>query len=225
MRILFVRHGEPDYTHDCLTPLGSEQAKAAAQRLREEGIEEIYTSPMGRARETAEETAKVLGLEPKILDFMHEIYWGSSDGTPVFADGHPWHIADEMAQQGWDMTDPAWKTHPFFLHNRAVSEVEKIEAGVDRWLASLGYEREGTCYRNVREDDAQHTVALFSHGGSSSAAMGRILNLPFPYMCAMLHLPFTGITAIRLDRHPGSLHLPCLELAGDGRHIRGLSAE
>ena len=225
MRILFVRHGEPDYAHDCLTPLGAVQAKAAAERLKEEGIEEIYSSPMGRATETARAAADVLGLEVKTLDFMHEIYWGSDDGTPVFADGHPWHIADEMARQGWDLTDPSWKTHPFFVHNRAAAEVDKVSAGVDCWLASLGYEREGAYYRNVRADDAQHTVALFSHGGSSSAAMGRILNLPFPYMCAMLHLPFTGITAIRLDRHPGSLHLPCLELAGDGRHIRGLTAE
>ena len=225
MRILFVRHGEPDYEHDCLTPLGAVQAKAAAERLREEGIEEIYTSPMGRARQTAEAAAELLGLEPKVLDFMHEIWWGSDDGTPVYANGHPWQIADEMARQGWDLTDPSWRTHPFFVHNRAVSNVDFIEKGVDEWMKSLGYEREGVYYRCAREDDAQHTVALFSHGGSSSAAMGRILNLPFPYMCAMLHLPFTGITAIRLDRHPGSVHLPCLELAGDGRHIRGLSVE
>lgn len=220
MRILFVRHGEPDYAHDCLTPLGEEQARAAAVRLREEGIEAIYTSPMGRARQTAEETAKVLGLEPIVLDFMHEIHWGSADGTPVFADGHPWHIADELASQGWDLTEREWKHHPFFLHNRAVEEVEKVERGIDGWLSSLGYEREGACYRCVREDEEQHTVALFSHGGSSSAAMGRILNLPFPYMCAVLHLPFTGITVIRLDRHQGSLRPPVLELAGDGKHIR-----
>ena len=36
MRIVFVRHGEPDYEHDCLTPLGRLQARAAAERLREE---------------------------------------------------------------------------------------------------------------------------------------------------------------------------------------------
>ena len=33
MRIIFVRHGEPDYAHDCLTPTGRRQAAAAAQRL------------------------------------------------------------------------------------------------------------------------------------------------------------------------------------------------
>ena len=220
MRLLFVRHGEPDYARDCLTQLGVLQAKAAAERLRSEGIETIYTSPMGRAKETAQAAADVLGLEPVVLDCMHEIYWGSADGTPVFADGHPWKIADEMARQGWDLTDPGWRTHPFFLNNRAAPEADKVARGTDEWMASLGYEREGAYYRCVREDDSQHTVALFSHGGSSAAAMGRILNLPFPYMCALLHLPFTGITVLRLDRHPGSVCLPCLELAGDGGHLR-----
>ena len=65
------------------------------------------------------------------------------------------------------------------------------------------------------------TVALFAHGGSSAAAMGHILNLPFPYACALFHIEFTGITIIRLDRNPGRQALPCLELANDGRHIRG----
>ena len=38
MRIIFVRHGHPDYVHDCLTDLGHLQATAAAERLRDEGI-------------------------------------------------------------------------------------------------------------------------------------------------------------------------------------------
>ena len=41
MRIIFVRHGHPNYRKDCLTELGHLQAKAAAKRLKEEGIETI----------------------------------------------------------------------------------------------------------------------------------------------------------------------------------------
>ena len=53
MRILFVRHGHPNYELDCLTELGKKQAEAAALRLKDEGIEEIYASTCGRAFETA----------------------------------------------------------------------------------------------------------------------------------------------------------------------------
>ena len=42
MRIIFVRHGEPDYAHDCLTEQGKQQALAAAERLREEGIDQLF---------------------------------------------------------------------------------------------------------------------------------------------------------------------------------------
>ncbi len=92
---------------------------------------------------------------------------------------------------------------------------------MDEWLLSLGYERSGAFYRCIRPDDRQKTVALFSHGGSSAAAMGHILTLPSPYACGLFHLEFTGITIIRLDRNPGQQRLPCLELANDGRHISG----
>ena len=220
MRIVFVRHGEPDYARDCLTERGRIQAAAAAERLRDEGIEEIWSSPMGRAQETAAATSKVLNLPVKTLDYMRELHWGSIDGTPVPANGHPWDLADEMAGQGWDLTNPAWREHPFFRNNTVLDCVDLVESGIDRWLESFGYIRDGFYYRCVRQDSTQKTIALFSHGGSSCAAMGHILNLPFPYACALLHLEFTGITILRLDRHPGMQALPCLELANDGRHIR-----
>jgi broad specificity phosphatase PhoE len=65
MRFLFIRHGEPDYINDCLTPTGRLQAEAAAKRLAGEGICEIFASPLGRAQETAGYTAEALGLMEK----------------------------------------------------------------------------------------------------------------------------------------------------------------
>ena len=221
MRIVFVRHGEPDYTHDCLTEQGKLQALAAAERLREEGIEEIFSSPLGRAAETAAATAELLKLPVKTLDYMRELHWGSTDGTPLPSDGHPWDLADLLAGEGWDLTNPGWREHPYFRNNRVTENADMVARKTDEWLLSLGYERNGAYYRCIRPDDRQKTVALFSHGGSSAAAMGHILNLPFPYACGLFHLEFTGITIIRLDRNPGQQRLPCLELANDGRHING----
>ena len=220
MRIMIVRHGEPDYEHDCLTETGREQALACAERLRGEGIEEIFSSPMGRAAETAAATAEALGLPVKTLDFMRELTWGSLDGKPVPADGHPWDLADMLAAEGWNLTDPAWREHPYFSNNRVTASADYVARKTDEWLLTLGYERHGAYYRCVRPDDAQKTVALFCHGGSSAAAMGHMLNLSFPYACGLFHLEFTGITVIRLNRIPGKQTLPCLELANDGRHIR-----
>ena len=225
MRIVFVRHGEPDYENDCLTPLGRVQARAAAERLREEGIEEICSSPLGRAAETAAAAAEALKLPVRTLGFMRELRWGSVNGGPIPFGGHPWDLADRMAEEGWDLTDPGWRGHPYFSGNLVTAEADSVARKTDEWLAGLGYRREGLYYRCVRPDSRQTTVALFSHGGSSAAAMAHILNLPFPYACGLFHLEFTGITIIRLDRNPGSAALPCLELANDSRHIHGLRCQ
>ena len=197
MRIIFVRHGEPDYALDCLTAEGRLQAAAAAERLRNEGIEEIYASPLGRAAETAAAASKVLGLPVRTLDYMRELHWGSADGEPLLHDGHPWDLADELARQGWNLADPSWREHPYFARNLVTAEADYVAEKTDEWLLRLGY------------------------AGSSAAAMAHILNLPFPYACGLFHLEFTGITILRLDRRPGAQALPCLELANDARHLRG----
>ncbi len=222
MRIVFVRHGEPDYANDCLTPLGREQARAAAARLQEEGIEEIWSSPLGRARETAEAAADALGLPVRILDFMREVSWGSLDGTEIFGGGHPWAIVFEMSRQGIDLNGPNWRELPYFRNNRLLECIDGIEKGIDDWLERYGYVREGVYYSRAAEEKRQRTVALFSHGGSSSAAMGHILNLQFPCACAMLHIDHTGITTVQMESRAGSGTLSRLTLTNDARHIRGL---
>ena len=220
MRIVFVRHGEPDYAHDCLTETGREQARRAAARLRDEGIEEIWSSPLGRARETAEETSALLGLPVQTLDFMREVEWGSTDGTELYAGGHPWAITDEMARQGLELNRADWRDSPYFRANRVVECVDRIERGIDEWLAGFGYVREGPGYRRSAEETQPRTVALFSHGGSSCAAMGHILGLPFPYAIALLHLDFAGVTLVRLDGRAGAGVLPQLKFTNDARHLR-----
>ncbi len=221
MRIVFVRHGDPNYEKDCLTDKGKVQARLAAQRLLEEGIEEIWSSPYGRAMETAQAFSEVSGMEVRILPFMHELDWGSRNGEPTFADGHPWDIADEMAHRGIDLNCPDWRELSYFRNNRVVDNIDLVEQGIDEWLAGFGYERKGFYYEHKAEEKEHRTVALFSHGGSSCAAMGHILNLPFPYMCALLHLEFTGITILRLEKKAGLTTLPCLELGNDGKHLGG----
>ncbi len=210
MRIIFVRHGEPDYEKDVLTETGWEQARAAAGILLNENIEEIWSSPLGRAHNTAEATSELLGKPVKVLDFMRELRWGSRGGE-LYADGHPWDTADRIAADGSDLGSAEWRAESYFCNNCVTDSVNEVESGIDSWLEGLGYKREGLYYRHTKEEAQHRTIALFCHGGSSSAAIGHILNLPFPYVCALLHLNFTGMAVLRFDRKEGSLALPCLE--------------
>lgn len=217
MRIILVRHGHPDYVNDCLTELGHEQAARAAERLKNEGITEIYTSPYGRAAETAQHTADLLGLPVTQLPFMHEIKWGS-DGD-IYAEGHPWDTSLYAVSLGHSLMDESWTEQPPFSGNRVWEEIARISASSDIWMRSLGYTREGTNYR-VTGTDTDRTIALFSHGGSSSALLSHILNLPFFYLCRAVCPDFTAVTVLCLDDIRGALTAPQIEIMNDARHIR-----
>ena len=57
MRLLLIRHGDPDYIHDTLTEKGEKEAELLADMIsRQQHIDSIYVSPLGRARKTASYT-------------------------------------------------------------------------------------------------------------------------------------------------------------------------
>ncbi|MBE6836890.1 MAG: histidine phosphatase family protein [Ruminococcus sp.] len=219
MKIVFVRHGHPDYVKDCLTELGNKQAKAAAQRLENEGIEEIYSSPLGRAYETAMHTAEVISKGVTKLPFMREIKWGSSDGNSVYADGHPWDTSLYAISLGYSLMDGEWTKKEPFCNNVVFGEIERVAVEADRWLMTMGYRREGTNYRVVGEN-TNKTIAIFSHGGASTALLSHLLNLPFFYLCRVLCPDFTSITVLSLSDEKGALTTPMIEYANDSKHIK-----
>jgi probable phosphoglycerate mutase len=87
----FVRHGESENNATGLitgsldvdlTAQGRAQARVAAEALAGEPITGIYTSPMKRARETAEPIAMRLRLPVKVVKALAERTWGALEGRP-----------------------------------------------------------------------------------------------------------------------------------------------
>ena len=220
MRIVFVRHGHPNYTDDCLTDLGKLHAAAAAERVSGEGITEIYSSTCGRAYETAGYTARKLGLEIVKCDFMREISWGSNDGAPLFSDGHPWNTVDDMIAHNESLMDPDWMQGERFRRNKMVADVQKIAIDTDAWLETLGYRREGLYYQALGNTD--RTIAAFGHGGASAAILAHMFNLPFPFTSSIMGPDYTAVTVVDIPNRTDVLVSPHFELLGDARHIRGL---
>ena len=221
MRIIFVRHGHPNYEKDCLTPLGHLHAQAAAKRLADEKITKIYSSTCGRAVETAGYLAADRGMTVESYDFIRELSWGSVDDQPIYLDGHPWSIADDIVSKGENLLDD-WLSRPMFEKSKLPASVTSTVDGFDQWLAGLGYERDGLYYRVCRKND--DTVAMVSHGGSSSAVLAHLFNLSFLYFCGTVHPDFTAITIVYFDGEKGSLITPRIEILNDCRHIEGIEA-
>jgi broad specificity phosphatase PhoE len=80
--ILLARHGETTWNKDRrfqgqvdvpLNDTGREQARALAEVAQAEGVAALYSSPLSRARETAEIVGAALGLEPRPDDRLKEV--------------------------------------------------------------------------------------------------------------------------------------------------------
>jgi broad specificity phosphatase PhoE len=104
----FLRHGETDWNARNLSqgnvdiPLnqtGLGQARAAADLLRNRGIATIVSSPLGRARITAEIVGEILERPVQIEDGLREVSFGAQEGKPM-TDWFPRWIDGEWTPEG-----------------------------------------------------------------------------------------------------------------------------
>lgn len=187
MRLLMIRHGDPDYEHDCLTERGNTEAELLAQWLkREEKIDRFFVSPLGRAQETARHTTSLLNRKAVTLDWLQEFpalvdVNGSEYLQRSFGDLRRDENGSFLPHYIWDMK-PAYKNgHEEFYsrdgwrdsilaeHSNMKECWETMCSGLDALLSSFGYERDGDIYR-VRESN-HLTIALFCHFGVTAAML------------------------------------------------------
>ena len=214
MRIIFVRHGESDYNHDCLTEKGRRQAAAVAERLADEGISAVYTSPNGRAYETAVFTAERLGLAVNTAYCLREIMWG---GPGIPCSGKPWELGRLMLEEGFDFRSADWREHPYFENNSATECCRVISADFDTFLSDHGYRHESR--RFFCEKGSAETLALFAHGASNECLLAHILDLPFPYVSYVMQHEPASLTVLDFPVSDGIRVFPTLELFNDCSHL------
>ena len=68
MRIIFIRHGDPDYANDTLTAKGRIEAELLSERVKKWDVKDFYCSPLGRARDTAAYSLNKMNREAKVFD-------------------------------------------------------------------------------------------------------------------------------------------------------------
>lgn len=124
----YLRHGETDWNAQGLSqgnvdiplnPTGLAQARAAGNLLRGRGIRNIASSPLSRARVTAEIVAEALDLPVAVDADLREVGFGVQEGQTMgtwFADWVAGGFTPERAE-----SFPA-------LRRRAVSAIERALA-------------------------------------------------------------------------------------------------
>lgn len=160
MTLLLVRHGESTgnvgrliqgWLDVPLTPLGRRQAEAVAVRLVSARARALYTSPLRRARETADALASATGLAIVEVDALREYHFGEAQGM---------RYDDAVAR--WGRAERGW----------GVGRVPG-EEGLPAFRARVGAGIAGLAERH-RDDIAIVVV----HGGVLGALVAELCALP-----------------------------------------------
>lgn len=219
MRILMIRHGDPDYEHDALTPKGRREAELLAKRLVNERIDAAYVSTMGRAAETAAPTLRMKGIEGEYCEWLRE-FSGRYIDRPDKEKPH--NVCWDWLPEDWTRFDEfyrydGWYENPVMVAADMKGYEESVTAPLDEMLARHGYEREGRLYRAVKPND--DTIALFCHFGVSCVMIGHMLGIsPMPLWHGFCAAPTSVTTIYTEERREGkaSFRIACF---GDTTHL------
>ena len=165
--IVFARHGQTAPNRDglvlgradpALTAEGGRQAALLAEALAGEEVTAVLSSPLLRARQTAERVAEACGVPVEVDERLVEIDWGTWEGRPAMslavADVDRWRAEEGTAPEGESLDSLSRRVESFCHdalgregHVVAVSHVSPIKAaaawalGVDgatAWRMFLG---------------------------------------------------------------------------------------
>lgn len=217
MKLLIVRHGDPDYSIDSLTPTGWREAELLSHRLQKLEVKAFYVSPLGRAKDTAAATLKAMGRDATELPWLREFALrmqkpGETRMTPL-----------------WDWIPELWTNEPLFydadnwfrsrLYDGLPVEAEYrwVIDGLDQLLAAHGYVRDGNVYRV--EQANEDTLVLFCHFGLECVLLSHLLHIsPVLLWHGSCAAPTSVTTVTTEERRPGIAHFR-MNAFGDISHL------
>ena len=241
MRLVFVRHGDPDYVHDSLTERGVKEAECLHDRVAKWPITHCFASPLGRAQQTARIALEGTGIVPETLDWLEEL--------PVRA----YDPDTGELRHGWDWTPEYFTSHPELYDKMAWTDADiykdtcagevwrRTVKGIDEVLARYGYVRRvpvegdsdarkriaspavydtphtGTSCAGHALDDI--TLVFFCHFGITSAVLGHLLGASPVFFIQTFFCPPTSVTVVAAEEvRPGVAGFRCQTL-GDSHHL------
>lgn len=174
MRILIIRHGDPDYDIDGLTEKGKIEAEALSEYLKTEKIDKIYCSTLGRARLTAQPTLEKKGMDATYCEWLREFNYEQVNLPYLDAPEIVWDLLPEFVNAHPELYTPEWYTADFIKETGIKTAYDEVCRQLDAVLKEHGYERDGFNYKAVRPN--HDTIAFVCHFGVTAVLLSHILN-------------------------------------------------
>lgn len=221
MKLIIIRHAEPDYAIDGLTEKGKKEAELLKNRLKKENIKKVYCSPLGRAKLTIEPTLKELGLNAEYVDWLQEFSYAKVK-LPYLVDREEkacWDILpeyiNEMAPDCYCQDN--WQNSPLVKGTNVEGSYQSVIKEFDKLLESHGYVRDGKIYKAERPN--HDTIVLQCHMGVSCILMSHLMNCsPFSLLQHCVTLPSAVSTFFTEERREGIAHFRSCGI-GDVSHL------
>ena len=217
MKLLIIRHGDPDYSIDSLTLVGWEEARLLADRISKLDVKAFYVSPLGRAKDTASLTLEKMNRTAETLDWLQEfpakVIKPNKTEPGVAWDWLPqdW-TAEPMFYSLEDWTKPeAYEKADVFVHAKDVAD------GLDALLAKHGYRRDGKLYR--AEQPNEDTIVLFCHFGVECVMLGHLLGISPVLLWHGTCAAPTSVTVLTTEERREGIAYFRMNTFGDTSHL------
>lgn len=219
MRLIFVRHGEPDYALDSLTEKGFREAEALSRRCAKWDVTKVFCSPLGRARATAAPSLKLLKQAPEICQWLREFSELVRD--PVTG----------KSRICWDFMPGYWTRFPQMYDSQQwvhapvmeTGEIEKnyheVIDGLDGVLRRYGYQRSGHLYQVLPGAERDATLVFFCHLGLTMTALSHLLGIAQPLLTHGFFLAPSSVTVLASEERADDQAYFRVQVMGDTSHL------
>ena len=207
MRLLIIRHGDPDYAADSLTEKGWREAELLKERLLKEPITAFYCSPLGRAQATARPTLEALGRTAEICDWLREFPGRIVDPVTGDTPGCCWDLMPARLNGQPALLDKErWLDTPPYNSGDVAETYAAVCRGLDALLARHGYVHEGYIFR-------------VKHANTDTLALSHLLPIaPVALWQGFAALPSSVTTLYTEEREQGIAAWRCCGF-GDLSHL------
>ena len=249
MRLIFIRHGDPDYEHDDLTEKGKREVELLTKRVCSwKNITAFYQSPLGRAKATAAPTLAALGRDATTCNWLQEFKYKTrmTKNYPnkfwIRKNVMCWDLLPEFYTSDKDFFDKdRWADTKFMKPGKIKKYYKEVCDGIDGILAQYGYIRNKKEFYDVSNPVPNHnwsepinryhlksikddypeetTLVFFCHLGVMFTIIAHLTGLSPMQLWQGFYVAPTSITILNSEERLAGQAWFRVERLGDTNHL------